>query len=95
MNAAWCPRSRHERCLFFDPHMALLRCAIWHETHTEDLYHTRDADSVAYMGENDAQYVTAGFRAKRASRLPRHDARRIVRVTSPRRDVDHALVARD
>ena len=85
---------RHERYLFFDPYIALPRRAIRHGTRTEDLYHTRDADNIAYTGENGSHYVKDCFSREVGARLPRH-ARRIVCVNPPRRDVDHALVARD
>ena len=85
--------------LFFGPHMARLRRALRHGTRTEDLYPSRDADSIAHMGENDAQYVhDFFFRAKLArARLLTTSRWRVARATSIHRacDVDHALAARD
>jgi len=82
--------------LFFGPHMARLRRALRHGTRTEDLYPSRDADSIAHIGENDAQYDHDFFFA-RSWRAITTSRWRVARATSIHRacDVDHALAARD
>jgi len=71
--------------LFFGPHMARLRRALRHGTRTEDLYPSRDADSIAHIGENDAQYDhDFFFRAKLARDYHVTMARRARDVNPPR-----------